>query len=87
MRWIWALMRVPPSISPLQGRWRSYRLVVEKDGRPSSLEIIDRDGHRSLHEASAAALKAFAPYSPLPEHFPEENLVITLSLHYPAFRR
>jgi len=63
------------------------RLVVEKDGRPSSLEIIDRDGHRSLHEASAAALKAFAPYSPLPEHFPEENLVITLSLHYPAFRR
>lgn len=63
------------------------RLVVEKDGRPSSMNIIDEDGHESLHDASLAALKAFAPYLPLPAHFPEENLVITLSLHYPAFRR
>jgi hypothetical protein len=63
------------------------RLVIEKDGRPSSMDIVDRDGHESLHGASVAALKAFAPYLPLPAHFPEENLVITLSLHYPAFRR
>ncbi len=63
------------------------RLVVEKDGRPSSMAILDEDGHESLHDASLAALKAFAPYLPLPDHFPEENLVITLSLHYPAFRR
>ncbi len=63
------------------------RLVVEKDGRPSSMEILAEDGHSSLHDASLAALKAFAPYLPLPDHFPEENLVITLSLHYPAFRR
>ncbi len=63
------------------------RLVVEKDGRPSTMSILDQDGHKSLHDASLAALKAFAPYLPLPDHFPEENLVITLSLHYPAFRR
>jgi hypothetical protein len=63
------------------------RLVVEKDGRPSTMEILERDGHPSLHTASLAALKAFAPYMPLPAHFPEENLVITLSLHYPALRR
>ncbi len=63
------------------------RLVVEKDGRPSSMQILDEKGHESLHDASLAALKAFAPYLPLPAHFPEENLVITLSLHYPAFRR
>ena len=63
------------------------RLVVEKNGRPSSMEILAKDGHESLHDASLAALKAFAPYRPLPAHFPEENLVITLSLHYPAFRR
>ena len=62
------------------------RMVVEKDGRLSSLAILDTDGHRSLHTASQAALKAFAPYAPLPPHFPEENLVITLSLHYPAWR-
>ncbi len=63
------------------------KLVVEKDGRPSSMLILDESGHPSLHTASIAALKAFAPYLPLPAHFPEENLVITLSLHYPTFRR
>ena len=63
------------------------RLVVEKDGRPSSMEILEEDGHESLHSASVAALKAFVPYAALPATFPEENLVITLSLHYPAFRR
>jgi len=63
------------------------KLVVEKDGRPSSMIVLDESGHESLHTASVAALKAFAPYLPLPAHFPEENLVITLSLHYPIHRR
>jgi len=63
------------------------RLVVEKDGRPSIMEVIETQGHESLHDASVAALRAFAPYRPLPADFPEENLVITLGLHYPAWRR
>ncbi len=62
------------------------KIVIQKDGRPSSMEVLETDGHQSLHDASAAALKAFAPYAPLPAHFPEENLVITLGLHYPAWR-
>lgn len=62
------------------------KIVIEKDGRPSSMEVMETDGHQSLHDASSAALKAFAPYAPLPAHFPEENLVITLGLHYPAWR-
>ena len=62
------------------------RLVVAKDGRPLSMEVLETEGHESLHEASIAALKAFAPYAPLPAHFPEETLVITLGLHYPAWR-
>jgi len=59
------------------------RLVVELDGRAGSLEVLESEGHESLHQASVAALKAFAPYPPLPPGFPEENLVITISLHYP----
>jgi len=62
------------------------KIVIEKDGRPSVLEIMETDGHQSLHDASLAALKAFSPYAPLPAGFPEENLVITLGLHYPAWR-
>ena len=45
------------------------KIVIEKDGRPSSMEIMETDGHQSLHDASMAALKAFAPYAPLPAHF------------------
>lgn len=63
------------------------RMVVEKDGRLSALSVVETEGHQSLHDASQAALKAFAPYAPLPPHFPEENLVIILSLHYPAWRQ
>lgn len=63
------------------------KLVIRKNGRVQSMEVLETDGHQSLHDASEAALKAFAPYWPLPDHFPEENLVITLGLHYPAFRR
>lgn len=63
------------------------RLVVEKDGRPSAMEIVEVEGHDSLHKASIAALQAFAPYAPLPGGFPEEHLVILLSLHYPQWTR
>ena len=63
------------------------RLVVQKNGVPSAMEVLETEGHDSLHEASIAALKAFAPYAPLPAHFPEETLVITLGLHYPAWNR
>ena len=62
-------------------------LVVEKNGRPSSMRVLESEGHESLHDASLAALKAFQPYAPLPEHFPEDHLVIQLGLHYPAWRQ
>ncbi len=62
------------------------RLVVEKDGRPSVMEIIETEGNESLHRASLAALQSFAPYPPLPADFPDRNLVITLSLHYPQWK-
>jgi outer membrane biosynthesis protein TonB len=63
------------------------RLVVEPDGRPSSMEILAEEGHESLHQASKAALQAFAPYAPLPRDFPEDRLVILLGLHYPQWKR
>ncbi|HPF35540.1 MAG TPA: energy transducer TonB [Candidatus Krumholzibacteria bacterium] len=61
------------------------RLVVEKDGTIGSLDVIDKEGHESLHQASTSALRATAPFAPLPPDFPEEHLVIELALHYPAW--
>ncbi len=63
------------------------RLVVERDGRPSRMEILEENGHASLHTSSINALKAFTPYAPLPADFPDEQLVILLGLHYPAWKR
>jgi hypothetical protein len=62
------------------------RLVIAKNGKLLSLDILDTEGHDSLHESSKAALEAFAPYSPLPDSFPEDHLVLTCELHYPALR-
>lgn len=62
------------------------RLVVEKDGRIGSLDVIEKQGHESLHTASTGALRATAPFAPLPPDFPEEHLVIELGLHYPAWK-
>jgi hypothetical protein len=63
------------------------RLVIERDGTPSAMDVLETEGHESLHKASLSALRAFAPYAPLPPDFPEDNLVIVLSLHYPAWNR
>ena len=62
------------------------RMVINRDGYVESFEILDREGHESLHEASEAAVKAFAPYAKLPDDFPEEKLVLTMELRYPALR-
>jgi hypothetical protein len=51
------------------------------------MEVQETEGHQSLHDASTSALKAFQPYRRLPADFPEPNLVITLGLHYPNWRR
>jgi len=64
----------------------TIRLVVDPDGTIGGLEVLDEIGHESLHQASEAALRATAPFAPLPSDFPEENLVIILSLHYPAWK-
>ena len=65
----------------------TIKLVVRKDGTVASMDVVEEEGHQSLHDASVAALRAFAPYAPLPPGFPEENLVITLGLYYPALQR
>lgn len=60
------------------------RLVVEQDGTIGSLDVLDEQGHPSLHQASIAALHGAAPFAPLPPDFPEENLVLELGLLYPT---
>jgi len=60
------------------------RLEIDMDGSLSNLEVLEENGHDSLHKASQAALRATAPFAVLPDDFPEEKLVLELGLHYPG---
>jgi len=62
------------------------RLVIKPDGVIEALDVIEKYGHESLHDASRSALRATAPFAPLPRDFPEEHLVLELGLHYPAWQ-
>ena len=62
-------------------------VVITRTGVLGNLEIQETEGHESLHQASVAALRAAAPFAPLPLDFPEENLVIHYTLEYPAWER
>ncbi|MBK7670856.1 MAG: hypothetical protein IPJ24_05620 [bacterium] len=59
------------------------RVIVEKNGQVSLAEILETDGHSSLHNASRAALLSSSPFAPLPSHFPLAHLEIRLTMSYP----
>jgi hypothetical protein len=62
--------------------WTLVQLEVSPDGELLRLDTMDELGHDSLREASLAALRAAAPFTPLPADFPDETLTITLKMSY-----
>ncbi len=73
------------SLGVIDGRTVVW-LVVQRDGTVGQMEVRETVGHESLHRASVAAIRAAAPFAPLPPDFPDERLEITLTLHYPAWK-
>jgi len=63
------------------------RLEIDPDGTLLGIEVLEREGHASLEEASLANLKSFTPYGPLSEDgsFPEPTLQLQLTIIYPDF--
>lgn len=76
---------MPPEARRLGLIWGKtvLKVVVEKDGTISTAEILETDGHESLHAASRAALVSSSPLIPLPSHFPLAQLEIHLTMVYP----
>jgi TonB family protein len=66
----------------IQGGWTVVRVVVQPNGTLSQAEVLESEGHESLHRASLAAMEGAAPFRPLPTDFPEENLVVTVRFVY-----
>jgi outer membrane biosynthesis protein TonB len=76
---------IPPLAFTALGSIHGYtwvRFRIYPDGHMESLEVIETEGHESLHRSSVGAVKGAAPFRPLPEDFPEEYLEITFGFYY-----
>jgi hypothetical protein len=67
--------------------WTLVELEVAPSGELLRMEALDEQGHASLKNASLAALRAAAPYRPLPSDFPEDSLILRIKLIYPEHKR
>lgn len=66
----------------IKSGWTVVRVVVHKDGTIGMPEILDSEGHESLHRACLAAMVGAAPFRPLPAGFPDKDLVVTVRFIY-----
>lgn len=76
---------IPPLAFTALGSVHGYtwvRFRIYPDGRMENLEVIETEGHDSLHRASANAVRGAAPFRPLPDDFPEDYLDITFGFYY-----
>ena len=60
--------------------------IVEKRGDIRIIEVVEKSGPSSLHEASVLAVESVSGLSGLPSGFPGKELVVTTKIEYPAWR-
>ncbi len=63
------------------------RLTINPDGTLEQLDVLDERGHEALKRSSLDAVGRTRPFQPLPVDFPEEHLILTLTLSYPEASR
>ena len=76
---------IPPLAFTALGAIHGYTKInfrIYPDGKLEALEVIETNGHESLHRSSLNAIKGAAPFRPLPKDFPEEYLEITFGFYY-----
>ena len=76
---------IPPLAFTALGAIHGYTVVLFRiypDGRMQAMEVVDQDGHKSLHRASVNAIKGAAPFGSLPDDFPEDYLEVKFGFYY-----
>jgi len=63
--------------------WTLLRLEISPSGELTQWEVIDEEGLEAFRNASIDAVKATAPFRPLPDGFPEPTLILQLKMIYP----
>ena len=76
---------IPPLAFTALGAIHGYTVVsfrIYPDGRMQMLEVLEEEGHKSLHRASVNAIKGPAPFRALPDNFPEDYLEVRFGFYY-----
>jgi hypothetical protein len=76
---------IPPLAFTALGSIHGYswiRFRIYPSGKMEALEVVETEGHESLHRSSVGAIKGAAPFRQLPEDFPEDYLEITFGFYY-----
>ena len=67
--------------------WTIVEMEVHRSGKLLRLVAIGEEGHYTLKEASLEAIRASAPFPPLPKDFPEETFTVQIKMIYADYRR
>jgi len=76
---------IPPLAFTALGAIHGYAVVffrIHPDGRMDMLQVVEEEGHDSLHRASVNAITGAAPFRPLPKNFPEDYLEVKFGFYY-----
>jgi len=76
---------IPPIAFTALGAVHGYtwiRFRIYPNGHMEGMEVIEIEGHNSLHKSSANAVKGAAPFRALPADFPEKYLEIEFGFYY-----
>ena len=60
----------------------NVRFTIDRQGKLLSHEVLGHRGHSSLQQTTVNAIVSCFPFKPLPSHFPDETLTITLRMSY-----
>lgn len=76
---------IPPLAFTALGAIHGYTVVLFRiypDGKMEALQVVEEEGHESLHRSSVNAIKGAAPFRPLPDDFPEDFLEVRFGFYY-----
>ena len=62
------------------------QFTIHRDGRLTSMHVLNSEGHESLKETALLAVQSSADFRALPQDFPEDSLVVTGDFRYTIIR-
>ena len=58
------------------------KFTIDRKGNLLGHEVLGHQGHHTLEQTTVNAVISCFPFKPLPSHFPDETLIVTLRMSY-----